>query len=129
MSDDASVDEETLGRVRAFCRGLPGADEGQLQRRPLFRVGRRRFAIFNGASYDSRPRWAASGRSLHFLADPCEIAGLQHDDRFSPSPHHGDRGWLALEMPHAEIIDWDEVGELLESAYLQVAPRRDTPGP
>jgi predicted DNA-binding protein (MmcQ/YjbR family) len=122
VNDDAIVDAEVLGRVRALCRRFPGADEGDLQDRPLFRVGRRRFAIFNGATSDKRPRWSDSGRSLHFLADPHEIDALQHDDRFRPSPHHGDRGWLALRLDDVGSVDWVEVAELLESAYLQVAP-------
>jgi predicted DNA-binding protein (MmcQ/YjbR family) len=129
VSDAATVDDEILGRLRDVCRRFPGADEGELQDRPLFRVGRRRFAIFNGATFDHRPRWATSGRSLHFLADPGEIDALWHDGRFSPSPHHGDRGWLTLGLEDAESTDWAEIGELLESAYRQVAPRHRQGGP
>ena len=44
--------------------------------RPLFRVGKRRFAIFNGAGSPPRPAWNSSGRSLHFLADPLEVEAL-----------------------------------------------------
>lgn len=124
MHEDAGIDAEVLDRVRSLCRRLPGADEGALQDRPLFRVGRRRFAIFNPAASDTRPRWSGSGRSLHFLADPQEIDALRQDDRFAPSPHHGDRGWLALRLDDVGSVDWVEVAELLEFAYLQVAPRR-----
>ena len=127
MSDAASTDDEILGQIRVLCDRFPGAAEGELQARPLFRVGRRRFAIFNGAASDDRPRWATSGRSLHFLADPSEIDALRHDDRFRPSPHHGDRGWLALSLEDAGAIDWAEVAELLESAYRQVAPMGEQP--
>lgn len=116
-----------LGQIRDLCGRFPGADEGELQARPLFRVGRRRFAIFNGGASDDRARWATSGRSLHFLADPSEIDALRHDDRFRPSPHHGDRGWLALSLEDAGAIDWAEVAELLESAYRQVAPMGEQP--
>ncbi|HEV7721608.1 MAG TPA: hypothetical protein VGO60_10000 [Iamia sp.] len=41
--------------------------------------------------------------------------------RFAPSPHHGDRGWMALRLDGR--VDWDEIAELLESAHRQVAPR------
>ena len=64
----------------------------------------------------------AFGEGVH-LADPHEIDALRHDDRFGPSPHHGDRGWLALGMGDVGSVDWVEVAELLASAYLQVAPR------
>jgi hypothetical protein len=123
VTDDAALDAAVLGRVRRICARFPEADEGELQSRPLFRVGRRRFAIFNAATSDQRPRWAGSGRSLHFLADPLEIHALSQDGRFRGSPHHGDRGWLALPMDDVVGIDWIEVTELLESAYLQIRPR------
>ena len=124
MSDDAILDEEALDRVRAICGRFAGADEGELQDRPLFRVGTRRFAIFNAVTASPRPRWAASGRSLHFVADPLEFDALRQDGRFGQSPHHGDRGWLALMLEDPGTVDWDEVSELLESAYRYVAPRR-----
>src|SRR5205814_5890537 len=116
-SDDGLV----LRRLRAICLAFPGADEGELQNRPLFRVGRKRFALFNGLASPPRPRWNGSGRSLHFLANPLDRDSLRQDPRFTPSPHHGDRGWLALAV-NAGDTDWDEVGELLESAYRQVVP-------
>jgi predicted DNA-binding protein (MmcQ/YjbR family) len=128
VTDDAAHDVAVLGRVRGICARFPGADEGELQSRPLFRVGRRRFAIFNAATSDQRPRWAGSGRSLHFLADPLEIDALRQDGRFRASPHHGDRGWLALSMDDVVAIDWLEVTELLESAYQQVRPRMSPQG-
>lgn len=60
-------------------------------------------------------------RSLHFLADPLEIDALRQDRRFRSSPHHGDRGWLAIALD--DLADWDEIAELLESGYRQVASR------
>jgi predicted DNA-binding protein (MmcQ/YjbR family) len=120
MSDPE--DDLALEHIRQLCLRFEDADEGELQERPLFRVGRRRFALFNGASSPERPRWNGSGRSLHFLADPDELDALRHDARFTPSPHHGSRGWLALRID-VEDVDWGEVGELLESAHLQVVRR------
>jgi predicted DNA-binding protein (MmcQ/YjbR family) len=60
---------------------------------------------------------------LHFLADPAEADALRADRRFSPSPHHGDRGWFALRLDAGDV-DWDEVTELLDSAYAQVSTSR-----
>jgi predicted DNA-binding protein (MmcQ/YjbR family) len=116
-------DIAALDRVRKICLRLPGVNEAELQDRPLFRVGRRRFALFNGRSSPRRPRWNGSGRSLHFLADPLELEALSQDGRFAASPHHGDRGWLAIRIDTDEI-GWKELTELLESAHRQVAPGR-----
>jgi predicted DNA-binding protein (MmcQ/YjbR family) len=116
-------DIAALDRVRKICLRLPGTDEAELQDRPLFRVGRRRFALFNGQSSPNRPRWNSSGRSLHFLADPLELDALRQDGRFAASPHHGHRGWLTVRLDTNDI-GWDELTELLESAHRQVAPPR-----
>src|ERR1700710_3070314 len=96
--DPAVIDRVVLARIRGICGSFAGVDEGVLQDRPLFRVGRRRFAIFNGATSPPRPRWNGCGRSLHILAAPDEFDALRHDGRFTRSPHHGDRGWLALPL-------------------------------
>ena len=119
-------DEAALERVRRICLSLEGVEEAELQNRRLFRVGRRRFALFNGAGSPGRPRWNSSGRSLHFLADPVERDALQRDGRFVASPHHGHRGWLAIRLDEP-TVDWSEVAELLQSAYRQVIPRSRLP--
>jgi predicted DNA-binding protein (MmcQ/YjbR family) len=113
-------EQRDLDRIRRICLGFPRVDESVLQDRPLFVVRRRRFAIFNGESSPPRKRWEESGRSLHFLSDPSERDALRQDTRFTPSPHHGDRGWMALRLDRG-VVDWEEVAELLESAYGQLA--------
>jgi predicted DNA-binding protein (MmcQ/YjbR family) len=115
-------DERALARIRRICRRFPEVEEAELQNRPLFRVRTKRFAIFNGASSPSRPRWQAFGRSLHFLTDPDERHALRDDGRFRVSPHHGDRGWMALDLEGPDV-DWNEIAELLETAYRHVASR------
>lgn len=121
MALDAT-DEEMLAKVRRICLAFDGADEGELQGRPLFRVGRRRFAIFNGLGSPSLPRWEASGRSLHFLSDPSERDALHQDPRFESSPHHGASGWFAVRLD--ATVDWSELAELLHSAHRHVAASR-----
>lgn len=119
MALDAD-DRKALERIQRICLALPGVDEGELQGRPLFRVGRRRFAIFNGVGSPPRSRWQTSGRLLHFLNEPAEHEALRNVGRFIASPHHGDRGWLSFRFE--EGPDWREVAELLDAAYRQVAP-------
>jgi len=116
-------DRRDLERIRSVALRFPDAEEDELQGRPLFRVGVRRFAIVNGDGSPDRPRWRRSGRSLHVATDPDERAALGQDPRFVPSPHHGQRGWVALRLD-GDDVDWDEVAELIEAAYRHVAPRR-----
>jgi hypothetical protein len=120
-----SADDRDLGRIRRICLRFPEAEEAELQDRPLFRVRARRFALFNGTLSPSRPRWNAFGRSLHFVAEPHERLALLAEPRFVTSPHHGDRGWIAIDL-QSYATDWAEVEELLETAYRQVANRRLT---
>jgi predicted DNA-binding protein (MmcQ/YjbR family) len=115
-------DDPLLDRIRAICLRFPDAEEAALQDRPLFRVASRRFAIYNGDDSPPRPRWQGAGPSLHVLTDPAERPALSQDPRFRPSPHHGDRGWLAFRLD-TPMLDWQEVAELLESAYRQAAGR------
>jgi predicted DNA-binding protein (MmcQ/YjbR family) len=122
VDDERRLDDTALERVRRICLSFPGAEEAELQDRPLFHVRRKRFALFNGARSSPRRRWNGSGRSVHFLADREEVDALLHDGRFVPSPHHGDRGWLALRLDRAET-DWTELAELLEAAHRLVARR------
>jgi hypothetical protein len=44
-------------------------------------------------------------------------------NRFTASPHHGDRGWLAMRLDAPDEAHWSEIAELLESAYRHVTPR------
>ena len=122
MNDKQRHDSIDLARIREICTRFPDAAEGLLQGRPLFHVRRRRFAIFNGDQSPPRPRWMAFGRSLHVATDPLQRTRLAGDTRFVASPHHGFRGWMALDL-HAHHVDWSEVNELLESAYRQVATK------
>lgn len=123
VDDQLRRDEEVLRRLRQICATFEGSEEAVLQDRPLFHVSRRRFAIFNGESSPARPRWAAAGRSIHFLSDPSEREALLQDGRFTESPHHGDRGWLAIQV-ESDNVDWAELAELLEAAHAQASPRR-----
>jgi predicted DNA-binding protein (MmcQ/YjbR family) len=114
----------TIVRVRRICLALPGAEESVLQDRPMFHVRRRRFALVNLAASPARARWDGCGESLHFLADADELPALLADDRFTPSPHHGDRGWLMVRLDGNVDIDWSELAELLRSAHARAGGRQ-----
>lgn len=121
-NEPLAAEEARLARIRAICMALPEVEESTFQTRPLFRVRRRRFAIVNDAACPPRPRWAGAGPSLHFPTDTREADALRADRRFRPSPHHGHRGWLALRLD-TDDLDWDEIAELIVTAYRSAAPR------
>ena len=124
MPGQRPVDDDVLlESIRRIVSPWEGVEEALLQDRPLFRVGRRRFALFNGSGSPARPRWDGCGQSLHFLADPVEAEALRHDPRFAASPHHGDRGWMRCRLD-APDVDWREIAELLEQAYRMVAKEK-----
>jgi hypothetical protein len=103
-----------LAKVRRIALALPEATEVEAWGRPTFRAGKI-FAVFSGDdSHES---------ALVLKTDPDEREALTHDTRFYSPPYWGAAGWLALDLLVAPV-DWDEVGELLESAYRQVALRR-----
>jgi inorganic pyrophosphatase len=126
VKPDASAhttDRVDLDRIRTICSRFPEADEDSLQGRPMFHVRRRRFAIFNGDDAPPRKRWQAFGRSLHFATRPLLHSQLADDDRFLASPHHGFRGWMALELGTHDV-DWHEIERLLFQAYRHVANKK-----
>ena len=69
------------------------------------------------AGTDERP-WG-----LIFKPDSDERASLIGDERFYSPPYFGPSGWLALDL-EAAPVDWDEVRELADSSYRQVALKR-----
>jgi predicted DNA-binding protein (MmcQ/YjbR family) len=108
-------DDPYLGDLRGVCLTFPESAEVEAWGRPTFRAGKRMFAVFTGT--DARP-WG-----MVFKPDPDERPALVADERFYVPPYFGPSGWLALDFDAAPV-DWEEVAELAELSYRQVALRR-----
>jgi hypothetical protein len=108
-------DDPLVGRLRDICLAFPETVEVQAWGRPTWRAGKKMFAVFH-ASMD-RPE------SVVFKPDADERKALLQDDRFFIPPYFGPSGWLALDFSAAEV-EWDEVGELMDASYRQVALKR-----
>jgi predicted DNA-binding protein (MmcQ/YjbR family) len=108
-------DDPYLAEVREVCLRFPEASEVEAWGRPTFRAGKKIFAVFTGSRED--------GFSLIFKPDADERPALLADRRFSVPPYFGPGGWLALELDAAPV-DWDEVAELVDGSYRQVALKR-----
>jgi predicted DNA-binding protein (MmcQ/YjbR family) len=108
-------DDPFLGEVRAVFLAFPESVEVEAWGRPTFRAGKKIFGVFAGI--DERPC------GLIFKPEEDERASLLQDGRFYSPPYFGPSGWLALDL-EAGPVDWDEVRELADASYRQVALRR-----
>ena len=102
-------DDRFLAEVREVALAFPEATEVEAWGRPTFRAGKI-FALFVDDGVIFKPE-----------AD--EREALVQDPRFSVPPYWGPGGWLQLDLAAAPV-DWDEVRELLEGSYRQVALKR-----
>lgn len=112
MYDDA---DPVLGELRSACLALPESAEVEAWGRPTFRAGKKIFAVYTDDA-EGRP-------ALVFKPDPEERPALVEDPRVFVPPYFGPSGWLALDLG-ATPPDWEEVAELVESSYRQVALKR-----
>ena len=112
MYDD---NDPYLSELREVCLALPESCEVEAWGRPTFRAGRKIFAVFSGT--DDHPY------SVIFKPEPDEHPALVDDRRFYVPPYFGPGGWLALDFS-SEPVDWQEVAELVETSYRQVALKR-----
>jgi predicted DNA-binding protein (MmcQ/YjbR family) len=108
-------DDPFLADVRRVALALPESAEVEAWGRPTFRAGKKMFAMF--VHQDGH------GFAVAFKPEPDERPALADDPRFYSPPYLGPGGWLALDLEVAPP-DWDEVAELLEGSYRQVALKR-----
>ena len=109
-----TITDPVLARVRAIALSFPDAHEVEAWGRPTFRAGTPMFAVYG--VHDGRDT------ALVFRPEPQERAALEHDARFYSPPYDGPSGWLAIDL--TIDCDWDEVRELLDGSYRQVATKR-----
>lgn len=112
-----SDDDPVLARVRRTALALPGATEAIAHGRPTFRCPKM-FGMYGGGVKGG----VRHDQSLLVVADPAEREALLADPRFFLPAYVGPYGWVGLCLDDA--TDWDEVGELLDAGFRQVAPKR-----
>ncbi len=114
-----SDDDPILIRLRALALALPEATEKIAHGRPTFRCGKM-FAMYGGAKRGETTH--RRDNALLFIPDPGERAALEQDRRFYEPAYVGAYGWLGLDL--TLDADWDEVAELLDASFRQIAPKR-----
>jgi hypothetical protein len=109
-----------LTRLRKICLALPQAHEVEAWGEPTFRVRNKLFAMFAAAGNHhgaGRPAvWckaAPGNQSLMVRASP---------GRFFVPPYVGPSGRVGIWLDG--VADWREVAELMQDAYLLVAPKK-----
>lgn len=108
-------DDPYLNELRAVCLTLPEAQEVLAWGRPTFRAGKKIFATFGASQHIPY--------SVVFKPEPEDLMALSQDPRVFVPPYFGPSGWLALNFEAAQV-DWQEVAELMEGSYRQVALKR-----
>jgi predicted DNA-binding protein (MmcQ/YjbR family) len=107
--------DAALDRLRTICLGLPEAVEVLAWGRPTFRAGKKIFVTVG--AHMERPH------SIVFKPDPEERRALVDDPRFFIPPYYGPAGWLSIDFDSPDT-DWQELAELIETSYRQVALKR-----
>lgn len=115
-----------LERVRAICLALPETHERVSHGAPSFFVGSgkgKQFAMHHDDHH-------GDGRLAVWVAAPEgaqeALVDAAPEHYFRP-PYVGHRGWIGVHLDHG--IDEDELADVLEDGWVQVAPRRLTRDP
>jgi hypothetical protein len=110
--------EVALGHVRRICLALPEVTERLSHGSPTFFVrGKKTFVSFLDDHHgDERlALWCAAPPGVQ------SILVEEEPDRFFVPAYVGHRGWLGVRLDVSP--DWDEVAQICEDAYRQVAPK------
>ena len=110
-----SDDDPYLADLRRLALALPETVEVEAWGHPTFRAGKKIFAMFAGLNDEHY--------AVVFRPEAGERPALLGDPRFYVPPYWGPSGWLGLDFTVAKV-DWNEVAELLEGSYRQVALKR-----
>ena len=101
-------------RLRDVCLAYPDAVEVSAWGRATYRTPKKIFVVA-GSSMDNP-------FSMVFKPDPDDAPALRQDPRMFVPPYWGPSGWLGIGL--APDSDWDEIAELVDASYRQVALKR-----
>lgn len=110
--------DELVEKLRAVCLSLPETTERLSHGEPCWFIrDKKLFVMFANRHHDDRIGFwcAAPAGAQHALASA-------EPDRFFVPPYVGHRGWLGVYLDIQ--IDWDEIADLITTAYREVAPKR-----
>ena len=106
-------DQRHLGRMRKICMAYPEVVEVEQFGNPWWKAGKKSFCIYSES---------AGQEGAAFSLSPLDQSLLLGDPRFSKTGHIGQHGWTSMRF--SGRIDWEQVEELVETAYYRVALKR-----
>lgn len=108
--------QESLQRVRALFLALPSVTERISHGEPAWFVNKQ-LATFADRHHDERVAFHAAApegaQERWIAADP---------ERFFRPPYVGGRGWIGVYLDVEQ--DWEDIAEIVDSAYQVIAPPR-----
>ncbi|WP_418607025.1 MmcQ/YjbR family DNA-binding protein [Georgenia sp. SUBG003] len=123
MFDD---DDPYLARLRPLALALPDAEEKVAHGRPHFRV-RKVFAVYGSSTKGGAGVRTEYPHGLLVLPEDSDRMALAEDARTFTPAYLAPSGWIGLDLAAGgsgpEDVDWQEVAELLDCSYRQVATR------
>lgn len=102
-----------LARLRRICAGLPETEEGESFGNPVWRVGKKTYAML----YDY-----GKGLTVSFWVGIERQGPLGMDPRFTIPAYLGHNGWIALDATRG--LRDEELREFLVDSYRHFATRR-----
>lgn len=118
-------DDPYLVRLRRVVLAFPDAEERIAHGRPGFRAGKY-FAWYGGSTKGAADARVRYDRALIVLPDEADRAALAEDARFFAPAYLAPSGWIGIDLAAGgttapDDVDWQEVAELLDASYRQVA--------
>lgn len=118
-----------LSKVRKICLSLPETTEKVAWGHPTFRVRDKMFASIGAWHYGADGKPLKEGETGNFrvtMTMPTlpgeQDALLARGKPFFFPAYVGVRGWIGIDLDAK--TDWEELEELIETAYRKIAPKR-----
>lgn len=116
-------DDAHLERLRHLCLRFPEAEERVSHGRSTFRA-RLLFAVHGGMTKATGDVPARQHPHAVLVKVPdADLEALAQDEHFFVPAYYGPAGWLGLDLDAAPV-DWQEVAELVDASYREVAGPR-----
>ncbi|GAA4422635.1 MmcQ/YjbR family DNA-binding protein [Georgenia halophila] len=126
MFDD---DDPYLVRLRRVALEFPDAEEQVGHGRPQFRAGAsgKVFAVYGSGTKGPAATRVMYPHGLVLLPDEDDRLALAADPRVFVPAYYVPSGWIGIDLADGgtapEDVDWQEIAELLDASYRQVAGR------